>query len=106
MPATWARRYGLNIEASFSFNKYGEKEACNLAVYWTQRMQHFFDLHLEAEKEDFEYSDAAVTSSVEDLDFVDFVLECGVEHPVWEWAQVLRSTEPARKPKATGKAGK
>ena len=54
-PTTWARRYGLNVEASFAFSKYGDAAASSLALEWCSRMQYFFDMYVVADDSQFEY---------------------------------------------------
>jgi hypothetical protein len=43
-PTEWARRYGLNVQASFAFSRYGREAAARLATEWCLRMQHFYDV--------------------------------------------------------------
>ena len=104
-PHDWCRRYGLNVEASFSLQKYGEEAASTLALQWCKVMQFFYDLYQQADDPDHVYSDAELQSFEEDLDWVNFVLAAGVDSVVWPRASLIRNLRPSARPVAGKKAG-
>lgn len=97
-PQQWARQYGLNIEASFAYSKYGEEEAGILALEWCKLMQHFYDLYKEKNGANYEYNDADLSSFEHDQTWQDFLASAGKKLAVWRRAQVISATRPARNP--------
>lgn len=95
---TWCRRYGLNIEASFSLAKYGESDAPMLALQWCDRMQHYFLIYKANGAGDYHYTDEDMESFEESLDWVNFVLDSGPESPIWDRAMAIRNLRPLKDP--------
>ena len=48
--------YSLSVAASLSFNKFGDRAASSLALYWCQRMQYFYSLYLVAGQGDYQFT--------------------------------------------------
>lgn len=99
-PTRWARKYGMHIMATFAYSKYGDPGANLLVVEWTTRMQHFYDLYVQADAEDFEYTEALIGSYEESQAWKDFVIEVGAGSHIWERAHVLRCVLPEQTPRA------
>ena len=55
-PYEWCKRYSLSVAASLSFNKFGDRAASSLALYWCQRMQYFYNLYLVAGQGDYQFT--------------------------------------------------
>ena len=100
----WCRQYGLNIEASFSYRKYGEGPASSMAVHWCKRMQHFFNLYKERDDPMMVYKPSDLDSCEDDLDFVNMILAAGMESPVWARAQAIRNLRPSAHPGGSASA--
>ena len=95
-PATlWARQYGFNVLASFSNRKHGEARASAMAIEWCRVMQHWCDIYRHQDIPTYHYSDHDLQSLEECLDFVNMVLEAGVESPMWPRAQAIRHLRPS-----------
>ena len=61
----WCRRHGIPRQAAFYFGKYGRDAACELAREFCRRGEYFYQLDLEAEDDNFEYTDSHVSAYLE-----------------------------------------
>lgn len=98
----WCRQYGLNIEASFAYSKYGFDGATNLAMERCRRMNHFYDIYLLRDEPDYSYSAQDLASYEEDLPWLDYLCAQDVASAVWARAEVVRGTKPQAQPKPAG----
>ena len=69
-----------------------------MAVEWCRRMQHFYNLYKEKDIPMLVYSEKELSLYEESLDFVNMVLEAGIESPVWARAQAIRNLAPSTFP--------
>lgn len=97
-PRAWCRKYGLNIEASFAFKKYGNDAATAMALEWCRRMQHFYDIYVLHGQDDHIYSGKELQSYEEALDWVNFLCASDVEAALWDRAESIRQLRPAPRP--------
>lgn len=101
-PSLWCRLYGLNVEAPFSFNKFGEAAASTLALQWCKRMQHFYNIYLRHDAPEYVYSDKELESFQEDEEWVAFVRDASAKPETWKRAVKIRSVRPSKAPTAGG----
>ena len=105
LASAWCRQYGLNVEASFSFRKFGEEAAKSMAIEWCRIHKHFFDIYTESDEAMHVYSAKELESCKDNLEFVNMVLAAGVESPIWNRAQGIRKIRPNAVPtKSSGGA--
>lgn len=96
-PTKWARSYGLNSMATFATKKYGDQGASMCVVEWARRMQHYYDLYLQAGDPDFQYDDALLDSYKETDSWVAFLAEQAPGSLVLERASDVRMLRPLPK---------
>lgn len=94
----WCRLYGLNVEASFAIGKYGEGDATMMALEWCRRRQHFYDLYVEADRDDYAYSGEELQSCPEKLEWVHWLLARGTTSVCWSRALEVQSSMPSTRP--------
>lgn len=105
-PSLWCRQYSLNVEASFSFAKYGEAAGSTLALQWCKVMQYYYNIFKRHNDSAYEYSEADCASLEEDADWAEFVRAAGAGSVVAIRAETIRALRPVNAPKgARGSAG-
>lgn len=100
----WCRQYGLNIEASYAFNKYGNDAATQMAVEWCRRMSHFHDIYLASGDKMYIYSKDDLGSYEEDSEWLDFLAAQDADSAMWTRAEGLRCLFPEPKPRPAASA--
>jgi hypothetical protein len=93
---TWCSKYGLNKLASFSFSKYGERGASQLARQWCSRMQHYYDLWLFWDQVDYIYTDVDHFCYEEDNAFQAFAATLVIGEHCHQRLEATRALRPGR----------
>jgi hypothetical protein len=62
-PVAWCKKYFGVQQSSYSYRKYGDAVASSLALYWTHRMEHFYQIYLDANDDGYQYTDDDLASA-------------------------------------------
>ena len=91
---TWCQRYGVNVMASFSFSRYGEKSCRTLALEWCRRLQFFFDIWRHQDDSKYVYTDSDLKSYTAQPDWQAFVASLSLASDTLKRANVLSMLVP------------
>jgi hypothetical protein len=98
LPKYFCREYGLGIMYSFSFRMYGEVAACTLAVEVCRRLQHFYEIYTESDRDPHIFTQGEFDSYTETIEWCDFLLGLDIMHPAWVRGSDVRKLVPINKP--------
>lgn len=79
----WCKKRGLGQQASFSLALYGEPVAMAMAEYWADRMQYFYSLCRESNKDMYQPSASEVEAAPTPDHVRELCLGLPGTHPVW-----------------------
>ena len=88
----WCKDQGLQVIMSFSYKKYGNYVASELALEWVNRMQHFYSLSQDLGPNSISQQD--VQDYVERASFTEMVDSLPLDSVAWPRIRQVRSCNP------------
>ena len=86
----WCEFFGFPKQRVFTFNLYGERGSVELATEVCRRGEFWFSLWLRSDDLNFVYTQDDIDAYADNLEFLDFLAEVALDHPVFDEAMAIR----------------